>query len=61
MSKAKKEYPVCSHCGSKDVRADAYAAWNKDTQRWEIAGDVFDKGAVCEPCGGETNLKWRRV
>jgi len=52
--------PVCSHCGSDDVRGDCYAAWNVDTQQWEIASDVFDKGAVCEPCEGETSLKWVR-
>lgn len=54
--------PVCSRCGSEDVKGDAYAVWDKDTQQWEVAGgDVFDKGAVCEPCGGETTIKWRKV
>jgi hypothetical protein len=56
----KKEYPVCSFCGSDNVRADAYAQWNRDRQEWELT-TTFDKGAVCEPCGGETSLEWRKV
>ena len=55
--KAKREKPVCAECGSDDVRADAYAEWNVDTQQWEVSA-TFDKGAVCETCGGECSLKW---
>jgi hypothetical protein len=47
---------VCSHCGSDDVRRDADAVWNVDTQEWELNA-LYDKGAVCEQCGGETSLK----
>lgn len=54
--------PVCSHCGSDDVKGDAYAVWDTERQTWEVAGgDVFDKGAVCEKCDGETRLKWVRA
>ena len=58
MSEAKKQYPVCATCGSDDVKADAYVVWNTPAQTWEVAS-VFDKGAVCEACGGETRLKWK--
>lgn len=44
MSKYKM---VCGRCGSEEVRADAYAEWNIETQEWEIS-NVFDKGSVCE-------------
>lgn len=47
---------VCGTCGSDDVRADAYAEWNEELQQWEVSA-VFDKGAVCEPCGGETRIE----
>jgi hypothetical protein len=53
MSDAKIKI-VCSHCGSDDVRRDAYAEWNVDAQTWEL-GTVFDQG-YCEACGGEASL-----
>jgi hypothetical protein len=46
---------VCSHCGSENVLLDAWAAWNIETQSWELA-NVFD-AAFCEDCDGETHLK----
>lgn len=50
-----RDAPVCQECGSLDVKADAYAAWDTDTQQWDVA-ETFDKGAVCEDCGGPTRL-----
>lgn len=47
---------VCATCGSHEVKKDAYATWNTHYQIWEICA-VFDKGAVCEQCGGETSLR----
>jgi hypothetical protein len=29
----KKVMMVCSHCGSDDVRADAYAEWDVEAQK----------------------------
>ncbi|MBI1214111.1 MAG: hypothetical protein GC190_21825 [Alphaproteobacteria bacterium] len=37
--------------------ADAYAEWNVEAQRWEVA-NTFDKGAFCNRCDGETTLDW---
>lgn len=45
---------ICATCGSEDVRRDADAAWNKNTQEWELCA-VYDH-ATCEQCGGETRL-----
>lgn len=46
---------VCAECGGDDVRRDATAAWNVETQEWELCG-VMDQG-YCEnegaPCQGE--------
>jgi hypothetical protein len=49
---------VCSHCGSEDVVADAYAEWDVDLQAWEIV-QTFDKGAYCNQCDGETRIEER--
>lgn len=49
--------PLCSDCGSADVMADAYVEWNDDKQDWEVQ-NVFEKGAFCNDCGGETSLDW---
>ena len=47
---------ICRDCGSTDVKADAYASWNVTTQAWEII-DLFDKGAYCGGCDGDTRLE----
>ncbi len=49
--------PTCSECGSDDILNDAYAEWDNDGQSW-ILQQVFDKGAICQDCGGETSLDW---
>lgn len=40
---------VCSECGSDNVLKDAYAAWNVETQEWELSA-TFDN-TVCDNCG----------
>lgn len=50
---------VCSVCGSDDVRRDATAAWNVETQAWELAA-VMDQG-YCEGCQGDCNLTTTEV
>lgn len=59
-SNARKELPVCRECGSTEVLADAYAAWNVSAQQWEI-DNVFDKGAYCNRCDSEASLMWVAV
>lgn len=29
-------HPTCSHCGSPNVRADAYASWDLTTHEWVL-------------------------
>ena len=55
-----KQIAVCSHCGSHDVRADAYAEWDVQTQKWELV-QTFEKGAYCIPCDGETSIAWNDI
>ncbi len=50
---------VCSKCGSDEISADAYAAWNVDEQEWEVQ-NVMDKGHYCAQCDGECRIE-RRV
>ena len=55
MADEKKINMVCTHCGSEDVRQDADAMWNVDTQKWELAG-LYDN-TTCDQCGGECRIK----
>ena len=43
---------VCKHCGSEEVKVDAWAKWDVKNQKW-VLGDMYDN-AVCEKCDGET-------
>lgn len=45
---------VCGCCGSNNVRRDAWAEWDIDTQSW-VLGAVFDDGA-CENCEDTAKL-----
>ena len=51
---------VCARCGSDDIKIDAWAEWDVENQCWEL-GPVFEKPAICEPCGGETTIVDREV
>ena len=46
---------VCTTCGSDDVVRDAWAAWDKDTQAWELHS-IYDN-AFCNTCSGETTIE----
>lgn len=52
-----KEKPVCSTCGSDDIKTDAYAVWDIGRQEW-VLDQAFEKPATCEKCGGECSLEW---
>jgi hypothetical protein len=45
---------VCAHCGSHDVKRDAWAGWNTAAQAWELLGVLDD--ACCEECGDWVSL-----
>lgn len=54
----KSEKPVCQYCGSDDVYVDAYAAWNNETQEWELV-NTFDNYVCNGECdGSETSVEW---
>lgn len=58
--KRPKVRKVCATCGSDDVKADAYAEWDQEHQRWEVI-DAFDKGAFCFDCDGECRIEDREI
>ncbi len=55
-----KEVPVCSHCGSENISADAAVRWSIPDQDWEVT-NVFDKGHSCDDCGGECSLVFKEI
>jgi hypothetical protein len=44
----------CGTCGGENVKFDAWAIWDAEAQRWEVA-TTFDY-AVCDDCDGETRV-----
>lgn len=54
--KISKVRMVCDHCESEHVQADAFATWDYESQEWKLAS-TFDKGAVCDSCGGGCRIK----
>ena len=44
--------PVCNTCGSTRVQVDAWAAWDPDTQRWELHS-TYEPAALCAECDCE--------
>lgn len=46
---------VCSTCKSANVARDAWAIWDRLTQRW-VLGAVFDYGH-CHDCDSEARLE----
>lgn len=46
---ARRVRVVCRACGSENVARDAWAEWDAEAQRWELAS-VF-AAAVCHDCG----------
>lgn len=60
MSQEEKTKPTCPYCGSDEVVCDANAAWNEETQQWEVAS-VYDSGA-CQDCEAQTKrFNWTLV
>lgn len=54
MTKSMKA--VCKKCRGENVKADAFATWSVEFQWWEV-DNVFDKGAYCDDCNGETRIE----
>ena len=53
-AKAADVQVCCKTCGGQNVKRDAWASWDPDTQEW-VLEQVFDAGH-CDDCDGETSL-----
>jgi len=54
----KKVLPMCSNCGSSNVRTEAFAEWNTVTQDWRVR-ELLDGNQVCADCGQGCEIKWK--
>lgn len=54
FSEKTRTHMVCAMCGSTDVRADAYAEWDADTDQWVLHSTYDEKH--CESCEIRTSL-----
>jgi len=52
--KMAKRVMKCAHCGSSEVRKDAWAAWDLHAQQWEVAA-IYDH-VYCLDCDAETTI-----
>jgi alpha-D-ribose 1-methylphosphonate 5-phosphate C-P lyase len=53
--KTKRYKQVCEKCGSENVKVDAWAVWDNESQRWEL-GETYDH-AHCDDCDGECHVE----
>lgn len=54
----KRAIPMCSKCGSSDIRCEAFASWNERLQDWRVA-ELIETNQVCNACGQDCDIKWR--
>src|SRR5262249_2076228 len=54
---ATRSTPVCSHCQSDDIIAQATVQWSNETQERELA-NTFRMPAHCNQCNGGCDITW---
>jgi hypothetical protein len=54
---ATRSTPVCSHCQSDDIIAEATVQWSNESQEWELAS-TFRMPAHCNQCNGGCDITW---
>lgn len=54
----KKVAPACPHCGSADIRVEAFARWSEQLQDWRLS-ELLDGNSCCNHCGQDCEVKWR--
>jgi hypothetical protein len=54
---ATRSTPVCSHCQSDDIVAQATVQWSNESQEWELAS-TFRIPAHCNHCDGGCDITW---
>jgi hypothetical protein len=54
---ATRSTPVCAHCRSDDIIAQAIVQWSNESQEWELA-NTFGQPAHCNRCNGPCDIVW---
>ena len=54
---AARSTPVCSHCQSDDIVAQATVQWSNESQEWELAS-TFRMPAHCNHCNSGCDITW---
>ena len=48
---------ICKECGSKDVTAQGWVAWDENTQAWKYTGETTLLPDWCNDCDDETTIE----
>lgn len=57
---SKPEQPHCKYCDSTDVKLDAFASWDTETQQWVLAV-TYDNG-FCSACERDAkSFNWKEI
>ena len=51
---------VCSHCRGENIKVNAYVAWSKSAQAWEVLS-TYDDEAWCDDCEGEALFEFMPI
>ena len=54
----KKQVPLCSTCLTSEVKVDAWAMWDEESQEW-VLQSTYDANAYCDTCDGECSIEWQ--
>jgi hypothetical protein len=54
---ATRSTPICSHCNSDDIVAQATVQWSNEAQEWQLA-NTFDQPAYCNSCHRACDISW---
>lgn len=50
----------CEHCGSENVRSDAWVTWDVAAQEWVIE-QVMPGADWCDDCDGDTSIEEEEI
>ena len=60
MNKNRLQKPICSHCKSDEIVANACATWDMKKQQW-IIETIYDNGHSCMMCDADALIEWVTV
>jgi hypothetical protein len=53
--------PACRDCGSTNLTRDAFAAWDRESQHWELS--AIYQSTTCHACDAESDdlCRWKPI